>query len=32
VIATAEESPLLNFLRRAINTPPPAEAQEPVKP
>jgi hypothetical protein len=26
------ESPLLNFLRRAVNTPPATESQEPIKP
>jgi hypothetical protein len=28
----ASESPLMNFLRRAVNAPPPVESQEPVKP
>ncbi len=28
----ASESPLMNFLRRAVNTPPAVEAQEPTKP
>lgn len=35
VEASAEhsgESPLLNFLRRAVNTPPATESQEPIKP
>lgn len=31
-VATADESPLVNFLRRAINTPSAAEGQEPVRP
>ena len=31
-VATSEESPLVNFLRRAINTPSAAEGQDPVKP
>lgn len=32
VASDASESPLMNFLRRAVNTPPAVESQEPVKP
>jgi hypothetical protein len=32
VASDASESPLMNFLRRAVNTPPALESQEPVKP